>query len=434
MLYVIDHADPAHPKVLLGDKTKFLRQYYKFVRPGATRIEAASQVGTFDPLAFINADGGYVVVVKCDAGGDFSLGGLAAGTYGIKYTTAGGVRHRSPGPDHRSGPTHPHGDSAGRRAHGIRPADDVRPGAPFRPGGPRRERSDHQRAVIVTWSASTDNIAVAGYRIYRDGTQVGFSPTTSFEDTKVEAGASYVYEVRAYDTAGNESPLSAALTVVMPQSNIGSDVLGYWKFDEGQGGTAVDSSGYVITGPSSAQPGHRATSDRRWISTGPMTTSRSSRRRSSTTWKLSRSRPGFIPAWTPTGTSSTKATATSVCIAEGNNRSLDGRVRYEGAHAYSKSLNNTVRLNEWQHVALVWSRATDTTRLYHNGVEVRYAIQDIGTGSPLDDTTHPWTIGARGTLGSVTFFNGLIDEVRLYRRALAGSEIGALYGSPAVRQ
>ena len=83
---------------------------------------------------------------------------------------------------------------------------------------------------------------------------------------------------------------------------------------------------------------------------------------------------------------------------------------------------------------MVWSRATNTTRLYHNGVEVRYATQDIGTGSPLDDTTYACTIGARGNLGSVTFFNGLIDEVRLYRRALAGSEIGALYGSPAVRQ
>ena len=87
-LYVIDHADPAHPKVLLGDKTKYLRQYYKFIRPGAVRVEASSQDPSFDPLAFINATGGYVVVVKCDAAGAFSIGGLPPGTYGIKYTTA----------------------------------------------------------------------------------------------------------------------------------------------------------------------------------------------------------------------------------------------------------------------------------------------------------------------------------------------------------
>jgi len=88
-LYQIDTSNPAQPRVLLSDKTKFLRQYYKFVRPGAVRIEAASQLAAFDPLAFINTDGDYAVVVKCTAAGEFSLGGLPAGTYGLKYTTAG---------------------------------------------------------------------------------------------------------------------------------------------------------------------------------------------------------------------------------------------------------------------------------------------------------------------------------------------------------
>jgi hypothetical protein len=87
-LYTIDDSDPANPRILLGDATKFTRQYYRFIRPGAVRIESVSQESVFDPLAFINMNGGYVVVVKCDAGGDFSIGGLAAGTYGIKYTTA----------------------------------------------------------------------------------------------------------------------------------------------------------------------------------------------------------------------------------------------------------------------------------------------------------------------------------------------------------
>ncbi len=87
-LYKIDDSDPANPKILINDKTKFTRQYYKFVRPGAVRIEATSNNGSFDPLAFINTDGKYVVVVKADAGGSFSIRGLPAGTYGIKYTTS----------------------------------------------------------------------------------------------------------------------------------------------------------------------------------------------------------------------------------------------------------------------------------------------------------------------------------------------------------
>jgi hypothetical protein len=109
--------------------------------------------------------------------------------------------------------------------------------------------------------------------------------------------------------------------------------------------------------------------------------------------------------------------------AEGTARTLDGRIRYEGTHAYSKSAGNTVQLGTWQHVAMTWSRVTNTTRLYHNGVEVPYNLQEIGTGAPLNDSTHPFTIGARGALGEVTFFNGLIDEVRLYQRALTAREI-----------
>lgn len=86
--YQIDDSVPTAPRVIPGDKTKFLRQYFRFIRPGAIRIEAGSQLSSFDPVAFVNIDGRFVVVVKCSGGGAFTLGGLPAGTYGISYTTA----------------------------------------------------------------------------------------------------------------------------------------------------------------------------------------------------------------------------------------------------------------------------------------------------------------------------------------------------------
>jgi hypothetical protein len=49
----------------------------------------------------------------------------------------------------------------------------------------------------------------------------------------------------------------------------------------------------------------------------------------------------------------------------------------------------------------------------------------------LDDTTYPFTIGARGALGEVTFFDGLMDEVRLYEYALTEEEILEIYNSSA---
>ena len=54
-------------------------------------------------------------------------------------------------------------------------------------------------------------------------------------------------------------------------------------------------------------------------------------------------------------------------------------------------------------------------------------LQQLRSGNVLDDTTHPFVIGARGALGGVTFFDGVIDEVRLYERVLNAQEVRELY-------
>jgi len=115
--------------------------------------------------------------------------------------------------------------------------------------------------------------------------------------------------------------------------------------------------------------------------------------------------------------------------AEGTSLTLDGRVRYTGSDAFVRSVSNTVVLNAWQHVALTWSRADNTTRLYHNGLEVNYSVKTVGSGSPLYDTSHPWTIAARGALGPVTFFDGLIDEAAIYDQVLSADKIYQHYYS-----
>ncbi|MFN0277197.1 MAG: hypothetical protein ACKVRN_01205 [Pyrinomonadaceae bacterium] len=85
--YKIDDTNIASPVITMGSRTKFLRQYFKFIRAGAQRIEALTGNGNFDPLAFINTNGKYVVVVKVAASGAFNIQGLPGGLYGIKYTT-----------------------------------------------------------------------------------------------------------------------------------------------------------------------------------------------------------------------------------------------------------------------------------------------------------------------------------------------------------
>jgi chitodextrinase len=71
--------------------------------------------------------------------------------------------------------------------------------------------------VDLSWSPADDNVGVTGYRIYRDGAMVGTAgAVTGYPDTTVHAGATYDYQVRAVDAAGNESPPSETRSVTMP--------------------------------------------------------------------------------------------------------------------------------------------------------------------------------------------------------------------------
>lgn len=87
-LYKVDTTSPSDPVVQVNRKTRLLRQVYRFVRRGAVRVDATSSSGTLHPVAFINEDGGPVVVIRATGASSFVINGLAAGTYGINYSTA----------------------------------------------------------------------------------------------------------------------------------------------------------------------------------------------------------------------------------------------------------------------------------------------------------------------------------------------------------
>ena len=74
-----------------------------------------------------------------------------------------------------------------------------------------------QTQVNLTWVASTDNMGVTGYHVYRNGTQIATAVSgTTYSDTTVAANTSYAYQVRAVDAAGNLSALSNQATVTTP--------------------------------------------------------------------------------------------------------------------------------------------------------------------------------------------------------------------------
>ncbi len=68
--------------------------------------------------------------------------------------------------------------------------------------------------INLTWNASSDNVAVTGYRIYRGGSLLTQVASTSYSNTGLAANTSYSYQVSAVDAAGNESAKSATVTAV----------------------------------------------------------------------------------------------------------------------------------------------------------------------------------------------------------------------------
>ncbi len=70
--------------------------------------------------------------------------------------------------------------------------------------------------VNISWDASTDNVGVAGYHLYRDGMPLTTTSDTFFLDTAVSPSTTYYYTVTAYDASNNESSQTTPVFVDTP--------------------------------------------------------------------------------------------------------------------------------------------------------------------------------------------------------------------------
>ena len=63
-------------------------------------------------------------------------------------------------------------------------------------------------SISMSWSAGTDNNAVAGYRILRNGVEVAYPTGLTYTDSDLSPQTSYTYTVQTVDAAGNFSTSS----------------------------------------------------------------------------------------------------------------------------------------------------------------------------------------------------------------------------------
>ncbi len=115
--------------------------------------------------------------------------------------------------------------------------------------------------VDLSWSASSDNVGVAGYKIYRgigqnaDTPQVATSTSASYQDTGLTPATTYVYMLAAYDAAGNVSAKSDPVPAATQSPPLGST-----GSSGGNAGTSGGTSGTPSSGGSQLPaPGQAST-------------------------------------------------------------------------------------------------------------------------------------------------------------------------------
>lgn len=86
--------------------------------------------------------------------------------------------------------------------------------------------STNSAAAALSWKAATDNNAVSGYDIYRDGNRITTVKTPGYTDSTLIPGSTYTYFIQAFDGAGNLSAASNSVSVTPVPVNLNVTVNG----------------------------------------------------------------------------------------------------------------------------------------------------------------------------------------------------------------
>jgi Concanavalin A-like lectin/glucanases superfamily/Bacterial Ig domain len=287
--------------------------------------------------------------------------------------------------------------------------------------------------VTVTASAA-DNVAVAGVQFLLDGANLGAEvagPRSSYTfswNTATASNGAHTLSARARDGAGNTA-LSANVKVTVANaasSGGGSNgLVAAYSFNEGKGTTVSDSSGNNLTGTISGAT---------WTTSGVYGGALSFNGSTS-----------YVDLGNPSALRLTGSMTLEAWVKAAANPADDGQIIAKsnghgwqlktspdtGAETFgtlvsstsgtdTQRYSKTVRsLNTWYHVASVYDAASKTLNTYVNGVLDSGTLKGAVPASQLDSSVNV-NIGRR-TNGF--YFNGVIDEVRIYNRDLSQAEI-----------
>jgi hypothetical protein len=292
--------------------------------------------------------------------------------------------------------------------------------------------------IVNVTAIASDNVGVVGVQFKADGVAIGAEDTTSpygasWDSTTVPDGA-HVLTAIARDAAGNSTTALAVNVTVSnaapppppppppPPTPAGGLVAAY-SFNEGSGATLGDSSGAgnsgVIAGAtwtSGGKYGGALSFDgvNDWVTVPDSDSLDLTTGLTLEAWV----KPSATKDW-PTVIQKENAPNLAYSLYANSDAGLGNK---PSAHLWIAGSDRNIRgggtlpVGTWSHVAMTYDGAT--LRLFVNALQVAALVQS----GPITTSTGALRIGGNSLFAN-EFFKGLIDEVRIYNRALGPGEL-----------
>ena len=280
-------------------------------------------------------------------------------------------------------------------------------------------------------ASASDNVAVIGVQFFIDGIATGAEDTSAPYSiswiSTLAANGLHVITARARDASGNTASADVSVTVSNAAQPAGLVLaLG---FDETTGAAVTDASGQGNHGTISGAT--RTTAGRfggalsfdginDWVTVADAASLDLTNRLTVEAWVF----PTALNSWETVVLKEASGELVYGLYGDNGARRPGGWVRVAGASTSAVG-PTALPVNAWTHLAMTYDGAQ--VSLFVNGTIVRTVAR---TGS-MSNSANPLRIG--GNAVWTEFFNGRIDEVRIYNRALTAGEIQADMATPIVR-
>ena len=273
--------------------------------------------------------------------------------------------------------------------------------------------------TVTLSAAASDDVGVTAVQFLLDGTLLAEDASAPYSLAWNSASApngSHVLTARARDAAGNVTT-SQPVTVNVSNTSV-PGLVAAWSFDDGAGTTATDATGKGLNGTVSGATwtagkfgtslSFNGVSD--WVTVPDADSLDLTTGMTLEAWVNPAALSGFTTVMLKERTG---GLAYSLYASDNSNRPPSGYIRRTSDVG---TVGTTLLpLNAWSHLAATYDAAT--LRLFVNGVQVA----SRATTGAIATSTGVLRIGGNSVWGE--YFKGLIDEVRVYNRALSAAEI-----------